>query len=182
SGWSGVRRAAGGDAAPLLARIAAARELPDAGAAALWRPAESPPALDATRRIAGGVGAAAGHRSRPAAGRLRRAAHDDLGALLPQGAVRHRLVGDGRHATHVIAVAGRARTVAGLIGGGATGRDGLLVARHRAAGRARTLVSAVVGAHADGRDGEQEEQREKRYDAEEPAPHGRDEHSTPPLR
>src|SRR5262249_40357344 len=82
-------------------------------------------------------------RSRPAAGRLRRAAHDDLGALLPQGAVRHRLVGDGRHATHVIAVAGRARTVAGLIGGGATGRDGLLVARHRAAGRARTLVSAV---------------------------------------
>src|SRR5207244_8347049 len=158
------RRAAGGDAAPLLARIAAAREVPDAGAAAPRRPAESRLVLDAARRVPAAVGPAAGHRPRRAAGRTLRAPDDEVTALRPQRSVLHRLLGDGRDATHVVIVARRARAVAGLIGGGASGRDGLLVAGHRAAGRARggavVWRGLSVGFHTEGGAGEEEQRKQ----------------------
>src|SRR5439155_7467277 len=69
-------------------------------------------ALDRGSRVAGGLGAAAGHGAFDAAGRLRRAGHHRVLALFPQLSLRYRLLRHHGHAVHILAVIGRAVTIA----------------------------------------------------------------------
>src|SRR5207247_6903674 len=111
-GGRGGRRRGRRGATRRAARIAAARRRADERRPATRRLAGRRGALDRASRVAGGIGAAAGHGAFEAAGRLRRAGHHRVLALFPQLSLRYRLLRHHGHAVHILAVIGRAVTIA----------------------------------------------------------------------